>query len=196
MADSNITKRALANSLKTLMLEKPFDKININDICVPCDMNRKSFYYHFKDKYDLVNWIFDTEFMEFVGQKSLLQPWDFFKELLNYFYENHRFYRKALQIKGQNSFSDHFHEYMVPVVIEFLKNAYQEEYKTEHTDFFTLFVTDAITCAIERWLLDKNCLSSDEFFELLLSCIISVHKKVTRDIQLLENSREYNGEHD
>ena len=24
-------------------------------------MNRKSFYYHFKDKYDLVNWIFDTE---------------------------------------------------------------------------------------------------------------------------------------
>ena len=61
-------------------MEKTFDKINISDICEPCYMNRKSFYYHFKDKYDLVNWIFDTEFMEFVGQKSLLQSWDFFKE--------------------------------------------------------------------------------------------------------------------
>lgn len=29
-----------------------------------CGMNRKSFYYHFCDKYDLVNWIFDTEFSE------------------------------------------------------------------------------------------------------------------------------------
>ena len=26
-------------------------------------MNRKSFYYHFKDKFDLVNWIFDVEYL-------------------------------------------------------------------------------------------------------------------------------------
>jgi len=83
---------------------------------------------------------------------------------------------------------------MIPVVMEFLKHTYQEEYNSEHADFFTLFITDAITCAIERWLLDKNCMSSDEFLQLLLSCIISVHKKVTRDIQIIEQSRERNGE--
>ena len=60
MADSNITKRALANSLKSLMTEQPFEKINVAQICERCDMNRKSFYYHFKDKYDLVNWIFEA----------------------------------------------------------------------------------------------------------------------------------------
>ena len=63
MADSNITKRALASALKGLMEELPFDKINVAHICERCDMNRKSFYYHFRDKYDLVNWIFDTEFL-------------------------------------------------------------------------------------------------------------------------------------
>lgn len=57
MADSNITKRALAAALKELMEQKPFSKINVADICEKCGMNRKSFYYHFKDKYDLVNWI-------------------------------------------------------------------------------------------------------------------------------------------
>ena len=44
--------------------EQSFEKISVSDICERCGMNRKSFYYHFKDKYDLVNWIFDTEFVE------------------------------------------------------------------------------------------------------------------------------------
>lgn len=48
MADSNITKNALASSLKLLMTQKPFSKINVNDICEGCGMNRKSFYYHLR----------------------------------------------------------------------------------------------------------------------------------------------------
>ena len=63
MADSNITKLALSNALKELLEEQSFEKISVSDICERCGMNRKSFYYHFKDKYDLVNWIFDTEFI-------------------------------------------------------------------------------------------------------------------------------------
>lgn len=62
MPDSSITKRALAAALKQLMSEKPLQKISVGDICETCSMNRKSFYYHFKDKYDLVNWIFYTEY--------------------------------------------------------------------------------------------------------------------------------------
>ena len=68
MADSNITKRALAEALKELMEEKSFSKISVADICGKCNMNRKSFYYHFKDKYDLVNWIFDTEFISVMSR--------------------------------------------------------------------------------------------------------------------------------
>ena len=66
MADQSITKRALCTALKELMEEEPFQKISVADICARCDMNRKSFYYHFRDKYDLVNWIFDTEFIAVV----------------------------------------------------------------------------------------------------------------------------------
>ena len=50
MADSNITKRALASALKQLMEKEPFSKISVCDICEACDMKRQSFYYHFKDK--------------------------------------------------------------------------------------------------------------------------------------------------
>ena len=60
MPDANITKNALASSMKKLMKEKAFSKISVIDICEGCGMNRKSFYYHFKDKYDLINWYFDV----------------------------------------------------------------------------------------------------------------------------------------
>lgn len=53
---SQTTKRALAISLKNLLLKKPLNKITINDIAEDCGINRMTFYYHFKDIYDLVEW--------------------------------------------------------------------------------------------------------------------------------------------
>ena len=53
---SQTTKRALAASLKHLLLQKPLNKITINDIAEDCGISRMTFYYHFKDIYDLVEW--------------------------------------------------------------------------------------------------------------------------------------------
>ena len=64
VAESGVTKKVLAYALKNLMETRPLNKITVGDICEACDMNRKSFYYHFQDKYDLVNWIFYTEFFD------------------------------------------------------------------------------------------------------------------------------------
>lgn len=53
---SQVTKRALEASLKNLLLQKPLSKITISDITEDCGINRMTFYYHFKDIYDLVEW--------------------------------------------------------------------------------------------------------------------------------------------
>ena len=53
---SQTTKRALEESLKKLLLKKPLDKITIADIAEDCGISRMTFYYHFKDIYDLVEW--------------------------------------------------------------------------------------------------------------------------------------------
>ena len=53
---SDLTKRALEQSLKNLLLQKPLHKITISDIADDCGINRMTFYYHFKDIYDLVEW--------------------------------------------------------------------------------------------------------------------------------------------
>ena len=54
---TNATKAALEASLKKLLLKKPLDKITINDLTTDCGISRMAFYYHFKDIYDLVDWI-------------------------------------------------------------------------------------------------------------------------------------------
>ncbi len=53
---SQITKRALEASLKNLLAKRPLDKITVTDITEDCGINRMTFYYHFKDIYDLVEW--------------------------------------------------------------------------------------------------------------------------------------------
>ena len=53
---SQTTKRALAQSLKKLLQTKPLSKITINDIAEDCGVSRMTFYYHFADIYDLVEW--------------------------------------------------------------------------------------------------------------------------------------------
>lgn len=188
MPDSNITKHALAAALRELMAELPFDKINVAQICERCDMNRKSFYYHFKDKYDLVNWIFDTEFIVLIKDETLSatydEHWKWIRKACDYFQQNHVFYRKALQISGQNSFQDHFRQYIRPLLVGRLTHLFGPGRVDEFAiDFFT----DAVICAMERWLLAKECMPAEEFVEkikgLMEQGAASIYREMTHGAQ-------------
>ena len=62
---SSFTESALAASLKKLLEKKTLDKITVKDITDDCGVNRQTFYYHFHDVYDLVEWIFKEEARKF-----------------------------------------------------------------------------------------------------------------------------------
>ena len=155
MPDSNITKRALASSLKMLMKTEPFSKISVSDICEACDMNRKSFYYHFKDKYDLVNWIYDTECIAVLGEREYHTGFDLLEDLCAYFYENRSFYRKTLSVDGQNSFSEYFRDIIATVISSDMEEIFSRD---DSISFYVDFYTDAFLCAVKRWLLNKECM--------------------------------------
>lgn len=169
MADSNITKRALAEALREQMGIEPFSKISVGEICDRCEMNRKSFYYHFRDKYDLVNWIFDTAFLTIVKQCKSAEPWCVLYQLCDYLYENRTFYRKIMQIEGQNAFADHFRTLMMPVLADRIEDASPG---AELTPFRLDFIADGFLSAVERWLLDRSPVSSEEFAAQLKACLM------------------------
>ena len=168
MADSNITKQALARALKELMQEKSFEKISISDICAKCDMNRKSFYYHFIDKYDLVNWIFDTEFISTIQSVMHEDAWTVIHAICDLLYDNRGFYKKALQIQGQNSFQEHFQEMMFSVISNRIENLCGID---KSSVFLINFFTDAIVATFKRWLLKNAEMTPDDFIIELKKCL-------------------------
>ena len=72
---SQITKRALEQSLKNLLLKKPLTKITINDIAEDCGINRMTFYYLFKDIYDLVEWSCLEDARKALEEKKTYETW-------------------------------------------------------------------------------------------------------------------------
>lgn len=180
MPDSAITKRALASAMKSLMEKMPFSKISVGDICEHCQMNRKSFYYHFRDKYDLVNWIFYTEFVGAVHDKNYDDGWSLIEDICDYFYKNRHFYMNALEVTGQNCFHDYFQSLLQPIVSNYLWEMIDS---SEDSEFFAVFFSDAFLCAIERWLLEKECMPPEKFVSLLKSSMSSVARKIVSDLE-------------
>ena len=187
MSGSYVTKKALANALQELMTEKSFEKISVSEICERCNMNRKSLYYHFSDKYDLLNWIFDEDFDDVVNSKIKVvcgsdEHWLQIESILNRFYQKRSFYRRAIQTSGQNSFPEHFKERIRPL----LKGNLEIILGMENADdFYVDFFTDAFFCSIERWLLVKDCLPVRDFVAKTRYLIVSMGKAITEKNKVL-----------
>lgn len=62
-------------SLKKLMLQKPLNKITINDLTADCGISRMAFYYHFRDIYDLVEWACLEESTKALQGKKTYETW-------------------------------------------------------------------------------------------------------------------------
>jgi len=86
------TKRALAASLKKLLQKKTLDKITVVDIVEDCEVNRQTFYYHFRDIYDLTEWIFTTETIKELDGKKSYETWQQgYLKIFEYIAENKYF---------------------------------------------------------------------------------------------------------
>lgn len=180
MPDSNITKKALAQSLKELMRKQPFAKISVADICEGCGMSRKSFYYHFKDKYDLVNWIFDMEFIRSIQGRERETSWELFQALCHYFYQERDFYRCAIQIQGQNSFREYFQEVLSPVLENVASDLLMDNRDRE---FCVPFFSDAILASILRWLSAAQPEPPEQYLARLHRLLVRGARQVLADLE-------------
>jgi len=154
MSESQITKKALALSIKKLMKTIPLDKISIHEIVDNCGINRQTFYYHFKDKFDLVNWIYYTEAIESIADCRNYAHWtDGMYKTLVYFMENKSFYINALNTSGQNTFYGYLfketYELIMGVVNDISLNL---QVSSADKDFIAEFYTHAFVGLTLQWI--------------------------------------------
>ena len=72
---SGFTKEIIAKTFTELMDEKPMSKITVKDIVERCGVNRNTFYYHFKDIYDLVEWACVEDGKRALQDKKTYDTW-------------------------------------------------------------------------------------------------------------------------
>ncbi len=98
---SSSTKESLAAALKQMMNVKPIGKITVKDLVEICGVNRQTFYYHFDDVYDLLEWVFEEDANRFLPQKVVYEHWrEDIMIYLDYLQENSTF---ALNVYNSNS---------------------------------------------------------------------------------------------
>jgi probable dihydroxyacetone kinase regulator len=72
---STTTKESLAAALKQMMNVKPIGKITVKDLVEICGVNRQTFYYHFDDVYDLLEWVFEEDANRVLPHKVVYDHW-------------------------------------------------------------------------------------------------------------------------
>lgn len=86
------TKEALGNALKKMLSVKPIDKITVKDLVEECGVNRQTFYYHFDDVYDLLEWVFEEDANRVLPQEIFYDEWrENVIMFFHYLYDNKSF---------------------------------------------------------------------------------------------------------
>ena len=73
---ANTTKRMLSMSLKKLLSKTTLDSITIQDITDDAEVSRKTFYYHFQDIYDLLDWTLQEDIHRLIANEIELDNWE------------------------------------------------------------------------------------------------------------------------
>lgn len=189
VAESNLTKKVLAQTFKELVCSQSFEKVGVSDICQACQVSRKTFYYHFQDKYDLAEWIFDTEFIAVMRRSDVRDRWSLIQSLLEYFYRERVFYAQLLRYRGQNSFGQYFQEFLMGVLEPFILPESSEIDAIADQDgvmpeaaqtFYAHFITDALLMAIFRWLVGGATPGPEELVQLLKTASDLITARVNR----------------
>lgn len=165
------TKKTIAASLKKFMEKKPLSKITVSEIVADCQINRKTFYYHFENIQDLLKWMLEQEAIEVVKNFDLLLDYeDAINFVLDYVEENKHILNCAYDSIGSNELNRFFHNDFNSIVMTII-NRYEEIMGIEVDNNFRIFIcdfyTEAIVGMIVRLLKNKHPYDRKKLIEYL-----------------------------
>lgn len=142
------TKRMLAESMKKAMRKKPFSKVTVSEIIKDCGVNRATFYYHFADTYDLLEWILKEEAVEVVKQFDLLVDYEeAILFVIDYIRKNEYMLNCVYDSVGREQLKKFLFNDFIDVIKEIFTR-YEEisgkKLDPEYKDFLTVFYAEAL----------------------------------------------------
>ena len=174
---ANITKHALSDAFERLLAHKPFAKITVKDIVEEAQVNRQTFYYHFKDIYDLIEWIFSDEAERILSdvnrrtwQQRLTEAFDCILShkplILNVFHSPNR-----------DSLDQFIHQVAHPLFVDLVSSSIRkQDTAPEDCALIAWFYTYALTGMILNWV--RNNMQDDP-----LEMVLAIGRLITGDLK-------------
>lgn len=144
----------MPDSLKKAMKSKPVSKVTISEIIADCNVNRKTFYYHFEDIYSLLKWILEEEAIEIV--KSLDMVVDYEEAVmfaLDYIDRNHSFLENVYKSLGRDHLKRFFYTDLIGIIRGIVDKTEQMEGLNVEEDF-KAFLAETFTEAVAGMLME------------------------------------------
>lgn len=174
------TKKLLSESLKSFMEKKDFSKITVSEITAACNLNRKTFYYHFQDLNQLLKWTLEQEAMGTIKEYSQMKNYkDAIAFTIDYVKKNRRLFNYAYKSIGRSQliffFGNDFKEILNNAILQNEKKlniTISESFKSFLCSFYSEALTGQIAYLLENdQKYDKDQLVS--YVSLTLSSSLS-----------------------
>lgn len=161
-------REALAQCFKELMQEKNFQKIIVKDITDRAHVKRPTFYTYFRDKYDVVEWIFVQEIWQ--PANSLIAA-GYIQEGLRFMLismeKDKHYYRKLAALEGQNSFQEIFIRCIRQEVEQTLRESgFQSSHRLLSVEAISEYFAHVFWFITEKWLNSAEEVSALEVMEV------------------------------
>ncbi len=151
---SQNTKKMLANTLISFMKKKSLSKISISEIVKTCQINRKTFYYHFADIYELLEWHLEQEMSNILNSTNPLDDYDKIFNLSSDFLEQNTYlYNCADDPYGCDVLMEFFSRKLYPMSIETISQMEQRHEKQLDPDY-KCFLAEMITKVASLSIID------------------------------------------
>ena len=173
-------KYRLAAAMKKCMERMPVEKVTVKEIVEECGTTRQTFYRHFLDKYDLINWYFDkilSESFKHMGTgetvyESLVRKFRFIEH-------ERLFFDAAFRYDDQNSLRDHDYRKIHAFYTNMIESRTNEPLGSELNFILEMYCRGSVYMTT-RWVSGEIECTPEEMAKRLVEAMPAVLAEVFR----------------
>ncbi|MCQ2486321.1 MAG: TetR/AcrR family transcriptional regulator [Clostridia bacterium] len=155
-------KGIILESFNSLVKTKSFDKITVKMISDEAGIGRATFYRHFKDKYDVMNYNFQLILERYFMSKNSETYEDLFREFLTIGLDKWSSLTKMFDTYGANSLHEYIFQASYKAAYFSLTNKVGEENITDEDRLRMSIFCHGIPFAYEEWIKGQYDLTPEE----------------------------------
>ena len=171
-------KVLMAQALRKLLTQRNLDTIAVTDIVNQAKLSRATFYRHFRDKYDLMIWIYRSVIDKIIEENPAPeQSVNILIGSCRYLKENYEYFSNVVKYNGQNSFIDFVASYVSSVTVQRVQKQFGSAKLPEEINFDLQFYCGGASYISREWIVGGCKGSPEKIARRIFDCIPSPLKK-------------------